>query len=326
MTHFDLTGIGNAIVDIISPCTDDFLTQNAIEKGAMTLIDQDRAQSLYDAMDTSTETAGGSAGNTMVGFASFGGKGNYIGLVANDSLGDSFANDTRQNGLHFNTPRFEGLLSTATSHIFVTPDGERSMNTYLGACAELSENYIDESQIANSAITYMEGYLFDKDPAKAAFKKSAAIAHKNQRKVSLTLSDSFCVDRHREDFMNLIKSDIDILFANDMELMALFETDNLDDALQAVQSFCAISAITRADKGSIILHDNEKTVINVERVSKVIDSTGAGDQYAAGFLYGLTQGKSMNECGQYASMAASEVISHIGPRPNITYKDLIKAA
>lgn len=292
----------------------------------MTLIDQDRAHALFAAMETSTQTAGGSAGNTMVGFSSFGGRGNYIGLVAQDALGDAFADDTKKLGLNFETPRHQGDLSTAQSFIFVTPDGERSMNTYLGACAELGEHHIDEDLIADSAITYMEGYLFDKDPAKAAFKKSARIARKNDRQVSLTLSDSFCVNRHRADFLDLIQADIDILFANEDELMALFQTNDLKDSLDAVRGLCSIAAVTQSAQGSTIIHGGETIKIDAEPVSKVIDSTGAGDQYAAGFLYGLTTGQDLQTCGRYASKAAAEVISHIGPRPSIDYTDFLKAA
>lgn len=323
MPRFDLTGIGNAIIDVIAPCEDQFLTDFNIEKGSMTLIDQERAQELYTAQESSVMTAGGSAANTMVGFSSFGGKGNYIGLVANDKLGDAFASDTKKLGLNFETPRYEGNLTTAQSFIFVTPDGERSMNTYLGACGELSEKHIDEQLIAESAITYMEGYLFDKDAAKAAFKKSALIARQNEQQVSLTLSDSFCVNRHRKDFIDLVQQDIDILFANEEELKALYQTDNLEDALEAVRGQCSIAAITRSEKGSIIIRGGETVTIDASPVSRVIDSTGAGDQYAAGFLYGLSTGQSLETCGRYASSAAAEVISHVGPRPKINYKEFI---
>lgn len=326
MTRFDLTGIGNAIIDVIAPCDNSFLTDFDIEKGSMTLIDQDRAVQLHTAQKNPTATAGGSAANTMVGFSSFGGKGNYIGLVANDALGHEFAEDTVKLGLHFETLRYDGDLSTAQSYIFVTPDGQRSMNTYLGACGELGEEHIDESLIADSAIIYMEGYLFDKDAAKAAFKKSAFIARQNQRQVSLTLSDSFCVNRHRVDFLDLIQHDVDILFANEDEIMALYETDNLDEALNAVRGQCSIAAITRSDKGSVIIRGGETIDIPVVPVAQVIDSTGAGDQYAAGFLYGLTTNQNLQTCGRYASAAAAEVISHVGPRPQVDYKTFKECA
>lgn len=325
MPRFDLTGIGNAIVDVIAQCDEQFLIDYKIEKGSMTLIDQDRAGELRSAQVDEIITAGGSAANTMVGFSAFGGKGNYIGIVAHDVLGDHFATDTRKMGLHFETPRYEGELITAQSYIFVTPDGQRSMNTYLGACAELNESHIIEHDIAESAITYMEGYLFDKDPAKAAFRKSAEIARKNSRKVSLTLSDSFCVNRHRQDFLDLITKDINILFANEFEIMALFETDNLDEAMDAIRGQCDITAITRSEQGSIIVNKNDTHIIQPSVVKQVVDTTGAGDQYAAGFLYGLTTGQNLETCGRYATLAASEVISHIGPRPAIDYKEFLAA-
>lgn len=326
MTQFDVTGIGNAIIDVIAPCEPEFLDQYNIERGAMTLIDQDRARELYAAMNAPTAVSGGSAANTMAGFASFGGRGNYIGLVAQDELGDVFSSDIKNIGTHFETTRYNGSLETARSFIFVTPDGERSMNTFLGACTELGEEHIDEVLIANSAITYMEGYLFDKDAAKSAFRKSAALARKNGRRVSLTLSDSFCVNRHRTDFLDLIRRDIDILFANEDELTALYQTDDLNTAIDAVREHCSIAAITRSEKGSVIIDGDETITITAEPVTRVIDSTGAGDQYAAGFLYGLSTGKSLSVCGIYASRAAAEVISHIGPRPQIPYATLAKAA
>lgn len=324
MPRFDLTGIGNAIIDVIAPCDDQFLIDFGIEKGSMTLIDQSRATALGAAQIDAVTTAGGSAANTMVGFSSFGGRGNYIGLVARDDLGNAFANDTKKLGLSFDTPRYQGDLATAQCYIFVTPDGERSMNTYLGACAELNETHIDDFQIAESSITYMEGYLFDKDPAKAAFKKSAEIARKNNRQVSLTLSDSFCVHRHRADFLDLIQADIDILFANEDELMALFQTNDLDEAIASIRGLCSIAAVTRSAKGSLIVHGGETITIPANPIDHVADSTGAGDQYAAGFLYGLSTQKDLKTCGHYASLAAAEVITHVGPRPLINYKDFIE--
>lgn len=326
MTQFDVTGIGNAIVDVIAPCEDAFLKEMNIERGAMTLIDQARARELYAAMGPATEVSGGSAANTMAGFASFGGKGTYLGLVANDQLGDVFAHDAQAIGLTYRTPRYTLGLETARCYIFVTPDGERSMNTFLGASSEFSEDQIDEDFIANSAITYMEGYLFDKDPAKAGFKKAAQIAHRADRQVALTLSDSFCVHRHRDDFIDLIQKDIDILFANEDELMALYETDTFEEAVEMVRGQCAIAAVTRSEKGSVIIRGGETVTINAEPVSKVVDTTGAGDQYAAGFLFGLTQQRNLADCGRLGSKAAAEVISHIGPRPQMSYAALDQAA
>lgn len=326
MSQYDVTGIGNAIIDVIAPCDDKFINDMDIERGAMTLIDQERARELYAAMGSATEISGGSAANTMAGFASFGGNGTYIGLVANDQLGDIFAHDATAIGLTYRTPRYTLGLETARSYIFVTPDGERSMNTFLGASSELSETHIDEELISISSVTYMEGYLFDKDPAKAGFKKAARLAHKADKRVSLTLSDSFCVNRHRSDFADLIQKDIDILFANEDELMALYQANTFEDALEMVRGQCAIAAVTRSEKGSVIVRGGETLTIKAEPVTKVVDSTGAGDQYAAGFLYGLTQNRSLEECGRLGSIAAAEVISHIGPRPQTPYAELDKAA
>lgn len=326
MTSFDVTGIGNAIIDVIAPCDDQFLTDFNIERGAMTLIDQPRAQELYQAMTGTTTVSGGSAANTMAGFASFGGRGNYIGLIAADPLGDVFEQECRDINLAYSTARFEGNLETARCYIFVTPDGERSMNTFLGASSELSERHINEDAVASSSITYMEGYLFDKDPAKAGFRKAAEIAHKNGHKVALTLSDSFCVHRHRNDFLHLVEDNIDILFANEDELKSLYQTDNLDAAINAVRGHCVIAAVTRSEQGSVIVTADEIMTIQPQAVSKVVDTTGAGDQYAAGFLYGLTTGADLATCGRYGSLAASEVITHIGPRPQVSYKTLREAA
>lgn len=326
MTYYDVTGIGNAIIDVIAHCEEDFLKEMGIERGAMSLIDQNRARLLYGAMGPATEISGGSAANTMAGFASFGGRGAYIGLVANDQFGDIFEHDVKAMGLTYQTPRYTLGLETARSYIFVSEGGERSMNTFLGASSELSETHIDEELIENAAITYMEGYLFDKDPAKAGFKKAAAIAHKAGKQVSLTLSDSFCVNRHREDFAALIQKDVDILFANEDELKALYETDNFTDALATVRGQCALAAVTRSERGSVIVRGEETVTVKAEPVTKVVDTTGAGDQYAAGFLYGLIRNRPLAECGRLGSIAAAEVISHIGPRPQTSYADLENAA
>lgn len=324
MPIYDVTGIGNAIVDVLAPCEDGFLLDYNIERGAMTLIDQDRAQILYKAQGgKSKEISGGSAANTMAGIASFGGKGAYIGLVANDPLGHVFTNDMLDLGITYSTPPYIQGLETARCYIFITPDGERSMNTFLGACTELSVEHINSFLIQNSSITYMEGYLFDKDPAKEAFYRAAEIAKAADQKVSLTLSDSFCVHRHKDDFLDLVGNHIDILFGNERELSALYDTDNIDDAMRKAAETCAIVVSTRGEKGVAITNNGTETFVPAPHVESVIDLTGAGDQLAAGFLYGLTQGKSMDICGLYGVKAAANVISHIGPRPQISYKDFI---
>jgi sugar/nucleoside kinase (ribokinase family) len=323
MTTYDVTGIGNAIVDVLASCEDKFLTDYIIEKGSMTLIDQERANELSDAASNATLASGGSAANTMAGFASFGGQGAYIGLVANDKLGDDFVHDAQAIGMHFQTPRHTGIEDTARSFIFITPDGERSMNTFLGACTELSVDHIDADLIAHSKVTYMEGYLFDKDPAKAAFYKAAEIAHKAGQEVALTLSDSFCVERHRDDFLKLIEGDVNILFANEAELKSLFQTDDFEDAFEKASNLSSIVVATRSENGAVISNNKQRIEIDAQPVAKIMDLTGAGDQFAAGFLYGYTQKIPIKECAILGAKAAAEVIGHIGPRPQISYKDLV---
>jgi len=323
MSVYDVTGIGNAMVDILSPCEEQFLTDYTIEKGSMTLIDSDRATQLYEAQKHSTQVSGGSASNTMAGIASFGGKGAYIGLVANDPLGDVFDKDLRSLGLTFNTPRYLGDKETARCFIFITPDSERSMNTFLGACTELSVKHIDSVLISNSKVTYMEGYLFDKDPAKEAYYKAGSIARDAGKEIALTLSDSFCVNRHKDDFLHLVENDVDILFGNEPELCALYDTDNIDDAFKIASEKCKIIVSTRGANGALISLNGETTTVPPVPNVVVQDLTGAGDQFAAGFLYGYTKGFDMTKSGEFAAKAAAEVISHIGPRPNMDYKDFV---
>ena len=324
MSLYDVTGIGNAIVDVLCPCDDQFLIDHAVEKGAMTLIDEARAKELYDAMDgNAIEKSGGSAANTMAGIASFSGKGAYIGLVSNDSLGHVFTQDINEIGVTFNTPPYIQGLETARSFIFVTPDGERSMNTFLGACTELSVEHVDAILIGNSSVTFMEGYLFDKDPAKEAYFKSSKIAHDNDKKVALSLSDSFCVKRHKDDFRTLVNGNIDILFGNRHELCALFDTENIDDAAKQAAETCEIVISTRGADGVFILCGGDYTHVPTPTVDNVVDLTGAGDQLAAGLLYGLTHNLGLEKSGQLGVKAAAEVISHIGPRPHVDYKNFL---
>lgn len=319
---YALTCIGNAIVDVIAPCDDAFLQNYNIEKGSMTLIDEPRVQELYSAMRQSTQTSGGSAANTAAGFGSFGGKGAYLGRVKDDIPGGIYKTDMDACGIAFPSPASQDGPETGRSFIFVTPDGERSMNTFLGAASLFGEDDVVEDVIANSAITYMEGYLFDRDAAKAAYLKASQIAHKAGQQVSLTLSDSFCVARHRGDFAKLIADQVDILFANEDEIMAQMQTDTLEDAINAVRDLCAITAITRSEHGSIIIAGSDTFTVAAQPANKVIDTTGAGDQYAAGFLYGLSQNMDLPQCGKLASIAAAEVISHIGPRPEVKLSTL----
>jgi sugar/nucleoside kinase (ribokinase family) len=325
-TRFSVTSVGNAIVDVIAQASDEFLAEENIIKGAMNLIDEDRAKHLYDRMGPATEVSGGSAGNTMAGFASFGGEGAFIGKVANDQLGQIFIHDMKASGIQTECAILENGPETARSFIFVTPDAQRSMNTFLGASVEFSEEDIKEDIISASEIIYLEGYLYDKPQAKAAYKKAAKIAHENGRKMSLSLSDSFCVQRHHEEFLDLVKNGTDILFANEDEIKELFKTDNFDDAVSAVRGQCDIIAVTRGDKGSVIITEDRMITVDAEPVSNIEDTTGAGDQYAAGFLYGLSENMPLEHCGYLGSLAASEVISHIGPRPLVKLAELAKAA
>lgn len=324
--QFGLTAIGNAIVDVIAPVTDDFIASEA-KKGmkpyTMNLISAERAEELYKLLGPATETSGGSAANTMAGFASFGGKGAYIGKVANDQLGKIFAHDTRAIGVHFESTPLIGGKPTAQSMILVTPDAQRSMNTFLGACTQLTEDDVDENIIANSLVTYLEGYLFDEPKAKAAFFKAASIVKKNNRKLSLTLSDPFCVVRYRDEFKDLVENHVDILFTNEEELKELVQISDIDQAIEAIRGKCEIVAVTLGEKGSAIVTKDNTIRVPPITPPQLVDTTGAGDAYAAGFLFGYTEGKSLEECGRLATIAASEVISHIGPRPLTSLKTLI---
>lgn len=323
---YGVTAVGNALVDVIAKADDAFITAQSMQKGSMMLIDQPRALELYGIMGPGTETSGGSAGNTMAGFASFGGKGAFIGKVADDQLGQIFQHDIRSLGLTFTTPVLKNGASTGRCLILVTPDGERTMNTFLGASVELDESDVDESLIAAAQITYLEGYLFDRDQAKAAFVKASEAAHKAGKRVALTLSDPFCVGRHRDDFLKLVKGHVDILFANEAELTSLVQEENFDKALAALSADVEIAAVTRSEKGAVIRSRSETITVAAQPVSKVIDTTGAGDQFAAGFLYGFTEGMTLKRAGELGTIAAAEVISHIGPRPLVKLADLMRKA
>jgi sugar/nucleoside kinase (ribokinase family) len=326
-TEYGLIAIGNALVDVLA-CTDDTYLQRqeelfGMKKSSMNLIDAERALGLYGDMKDPTKVSGGSAGNTMACFSSLGGKGAYIGKVADDELGKSFAESLQDMGVDYNTTPLQTGPSTGHCMILVTPDGERTMNTYLGAAVELTPHDIDPDFIARGKVVYLEGYLFDPPQAMEAFTKAARCAHEAGRRVALTLSDSFCVDRHREAFKNLVSLHVDILFANEEEIKSLYEVDTVEEAIETVKNKCAIAVITRSEKGSIILAGNNTTIIEAEKVEKVVDSTGAGDAYAAGFLYGFTEGMDMKECGRLGSIAAAEVITHMGPRPEVELATLI---
>ncbi len=320
--ELDVTGIGNAIVDVITQASDAFLRENGLVKGAMRLIDAEEAERLYRVMGSGVEVSGGSAGNTIAGLASLGGKAAYIGKVADDQLGQVFTHDLRATGTRFETRPLSGGAPTARSLILVTPDAQRTMNTYLGACVELGPEDIGRELIASSRVTYLEGYLWDKPTAKEAFLKAARIAHDAGRKVSISLSDKFCVDRHRQSFLELVEDHVDILFANESEVCALYEVLDFDTALEEVKRSCETAALTRSARGSFILHHGEVFEVEAEKVDRVVDTTGAGDLYASGFFYGYTHGEAPEVWGRMGAIAAAEVISHYGARPEISLVDL----
>jgi sugar/nucleoside kinase (ribokinase family) len=313
--EFDIIAMGNAIVDVLAPVDDKFLLTHNIAKGVMTLVDEYRANQLYHAFKQRHEAAGGSAANTMAGVASFGARGAFIGKVKADRLGETFALSLRSGGIHYATTPAEDGPPTAVCLIAVAPDGQRSMSTHLGAARELSPEDIREEDIASAKILYMEGYLWDSDASKAASRKAIAIAKDVGTKVAFTLSDPFCVGRYREDFLELAENHLDILFANEDEAKALFEVELFDDVLQRMAKWEHIAALTRSAKGCVIARRGEVHVIDAAPVEQVVDTTGAGDQFAAGFLFGLVRGKSLAASGRLGAMAAAEIISHYGARP-----------
>ncbi len=324
-TRFDVVGIGNAIVDVLGHAEDGFLRDHELAKGTMTLIDAERAESLYGAMTPVTECSGGSAANTIVVLSSLGGKGAFVGKVRDDALGDVFRRDIESMGIAFPVRALTAGPSTARSMILVTPDAERTMNTYLGASAELTPDDIDTQQIADAHVTYLEGYLWDPPKAKEAFIKAARAAHDAGRLVSLSLSDRFCVTRHRDEFLTLVRDHVDVLFANEDEVMTLYNAESFDEALQIVRGHCGIAALTRGSRGSIVVSGNEVHVLDAPKLGGVVDTTGAGDAYAGGFLYGLTQGYTLANCGRIGGIAAAEVISHFGARPDQPLTNLVKS-
>jgi len=323
-TSYDVVGIGNAIVDIIARCDEAFLSNHGMEKGFMQLIDATRANELYADMAPAREQSGGSVANTCAGIASFGGKCGFIGHVAGDQFGKVFAHDISAIGVSFDTPASDAGLPTARCLVLVTDDGERTMNTFLGASTELGAEEIDADLIASAKVTYLEGYLFDKPEAKAAFYEAARLARAAGRKVALSLSDAFCVDRHREDFLTLVRGGVDILFANETEITSLYEMNNFDDAAGAVRAEAEIAVLTRSADGAVVISGNETVLVPADPVDKVVDATGAGDLYAAGFLHGLTSGQPLEICGRLGALAASDIISHIGARPETSLKALAK--
>jgi sugar/nucleoside kinase (ribokinase family) len=323
---YDVVGIGHAIVDILANTTDAFLNEHGIAKGTMTLVDGFRAETLSRSMKNAIEASGGSGANTMVGVASFGGAASFIGKVNDDRLGQVFADDIHKAGVHFDSKPATSGVATASSHILVSPDGHRSMNTFLGCAPELTDADIRAENVSAAKILYVEGYLWDTLGAKAAIRSAITRAKAASRKVAFTLSDPFCVGRWRDEFKALLADDVDILFANEAEAKALYETEQFDQAFQQIRKWGRTAAITRSAHGSVVVDSRHVHILDAEPVTKVEDTTGAGDQYAAGFLFGYARGLSLDVCGRLGGIAAAEVIAHIGPRPQTSLKALAAKA
>jgi sugar/nucleoside kinase (ribokinase family) len=322
MSRLDVVGIGNALVDVLSHETETFIGDHHLEKGAMTLVDTERAEQLYASMGPAAEISGGSAANTMVGVTSFGGTAAFIGRVNDDQLGAVFAHDIRAAGVEFTTKPATDGDPTGRCLIVVTPDAQRTLNTYLGASARLGPGQLDDDLLARAQILFLEGYLWEQPESKDAFRRATTVAHDAGNRVALTLSDSFCVERHRAEFVDLIGHEVDVLFANEAEITSLYEVATFDDALQRVAHQCEIAALTRSEKGAVIVTRDEVHVIDAARVPHVVDTTGAGDLFAAGFLFGLTHGYDLGTAGRLGALAAGEVIAHLGARPEASLAEL----
>jgi sugar/nucleoside kinase (ribokinase family) len=321
--RYDVLGIGNAIVDVIARAEEDFLLRHGMHKGGMALIDEARAQAIYDAMGPAVEMSGGSAANTIVGVAGFGARAGFIGKVKDDPLGWAFQHDIRAAGVSFETAPAADGPSTARCYVIVTPDGERTLNTYLGAAQDLHPADVDAKQISAAAIIYLEGYLWDPPHAKEAFRKAAKIAHDAGRRVALTLSDAFCVDRYRDEFLHLLRSGtVDIVFANEHELRSLYQSADFDTAVAALRADARLAVVTRSAKGSVIVTRENAEVVPANPIDRVVDATGAGDLFAAGFLFGIARGFNHRRAAMLGSLAAAEVIQHIGARPEVSLKAL----
>jgi len=316
---FDVLALGNAIVDVLAPVDDDFIVAQNLRKGGMQLVDERQALALYDAMGATTIVSGGSAANTVAGLASFGNKAAFVGKVRDDEAGHAFTHDIKAVGVHFATPAATDGPSTARCLVLVTPDGQRTMNTFLGACQNLTVSDLDPAAIKASQVLYLEGYLWDPPHAKEAFVEAAKISHAAERQVALTLSDTFCVDRYRDEFLNLIRDGVvDILFANESELHALFQTADFDVALAALRQEKVLAAVTRSEKGAVILRAGDIVAVPAAPIEKLVDTTGAGDLFAAGFLSGFTRGHQLDHCARLGALAAAEIIQHYGARPEVS--------
>ena len=321
--QYDVLGIGNAIVDVIARTEDDFLVKHGMNKGNMMLIDEPRAEAIYASMGPAIESSGGSGANTIAGVASFGARAAFIGKVKDDELGRAFAHDIRAAGVAFDTPPASDGPSTARCYVLVTPDGERTMNTYLGAAQDLHPNDVDPNIVTRAAITYLEGYLWDPPHAKEAFRKAAKIAHGADRTVALTLSDAFCVDRYRDEFLNLMRTGaVDLIFANEHELHSLYQTSDFDTAVTALRNDVKLAVVTRSEKGCVVVSRESNEAVAAAPIDKLVDATGAGDLFAAGFLVGLARDQDHRTAAQLGALAAAEVIQHLGARPEVSLKDL----
>jgi sugar/nucleoside kinase (ribokinase family) len=323
--RFDVLGIGNAVVDVIARTEEDFLLRQKMRKGTMQLIDAAEAARIYDAMGPAVEVSGGSAANTIVGAAGLGARAAFIGKVRDDELGRVFAHDIRAAGVFFATPPASGGPSTARCYVLVTPDGERTMNTYLGAAQDLHPNDIDPEAVAAAQIVYLEGYLWDPPHAKEAFLKAAKIAHSAARVVALTLSDAFCVDRYRAEFLRLIRAGtVDLVFANERELHSLYETADFDTAVNALRNDARAAVVTRSERGCLVVTRGETDAVPACPVERLVDATGAGDLFAAGFLVGMARGADYRTSARLGALAAAEVIQHLGARPEASLRDLAR--
>jgi sugar/nucleoside kinase (ribokinase family) len=326
-TTYDVLGIGNAIVDVIARTEDDFLVKHGMNKGTMALIDEPRAEAIYAAMGSAIETSGGSGANTIAGVASFGGRAAFVGKVKDDTLGKAFTHDIRAIGVDYTTKPAADGPSTARCYVLVTPDGERTMNTYLGAAQNLTPADLDEEQIKSARYTYLEGYLWDPPQAKEAFRKAATIAHGAGRKVALTLSDAFCVGRYRDEFLNLMRTGaVDLIFANESELKSLYETADFDSAVTALRNDVKLAVVTRSEKGCVVVSRDSNEAVSAAPIDKMIDATGAGDLFAAGFLVGLARDQDHRDAARLGAIAAAEVIQHLGARPETSLKALAQDA
>jgi sugar/nucleoside kinase (ribokinase family) len=322
---YDVLGIGNAIFDVLVRADESFLAAHGMTKGGMALIDEARAGAIYRDMGPATEMSGGSAANTIVGIANLGARAAYVGKVRDDQIGRLYTHDIRAAGVAFETSPATDGPATGCSYILVTPDGERTMNTYLGAAQELMPADIDAAEVAASALLYLEGYLWDPENAKEAFLKASTIAHDAGRQVALTLSDSFCVDRYRDEFLELMRNGtVDLVFANEAELHSLYQTSDFETALKQLRSDAKLAVVTRSEKGCVVASESGVTAVSAFPVEKIIDTTGAGDLFAAGFLFGLARGAGHENAGRLGALAAAEIIQHIGARPQVSLKELAR--